>query len=312
MLILTGEITLVEPLSISMGGKEYGGFPMIPRYVEDGSLEPTGFLPATTLRGRLRRGYVKREMKAAAERGEHYSLKQAYSEVIGQNAESEKEAGEIDLVEVKETREASPILDLYGSGLVIASRLRVSNFFPENNVEPNKLQTFRKDLDVSDEILQSLSKEDQDRFYNRKDLNSRRSKWETNVEKLNRDIAAAKRKKEVTADLEAQKKEAEKKYNEVLTEMGDMMKVSSPLPVEWYALPPGLKLFGKIVVVNDKPMDLEILEAGLDDLSRDPVLGAASARGCGEIEGEFAVSIDGEHKKTIRFGGYKPIEVENL
>ncbi len=113
-------------------------------------------------------------------------------------------------MEVKETRKASPILDLYGSGLGIASRLRVSNFFPENNEKPNKLQTFRKDLDASDEILQSLSKEDQDRFYNRKDLNSRRSKWETNVEKLNRDIAAAKKKKEVTAELEAQKKEAEK------------------------------------------------------------------------------------------------------
>ena len=312
MLILTGEITLVEPLSISMSGKEYGGFPMIPRYLVDGSLEPTGFLPATTLRGRLRRGYVKREMQAAAGRGEHYSLKQAYSEVIGQNAESEKEAGEIDLMEIKKSREASPVLDLYGSGLGIAGRLRVSNFFPENNVTPEKLQTFRKDLDASDEILQSLSKEDQERFYNRKELNSRRSKWETNVEKLNRDIAVAKRKKAVTAELEAQKKEAEKKYNEVIAEMGDMMKVSSLLPIEWYALPPGLKLFGKIVVTNVKPTDLEILEAGLDDLSRNPVLGAASARGCGEIEGEFKVTLDGQDKKTIRFGGYKPIEVENL
>ena len=311
MIILTGTITLVEPLSISLGKSEFGGFPMIARYLGD-DVSETGFLPATTLRGRLRRGYVKKKMREAADAGQHYSLKQAYQEVIGQNAESEKEAGEIDLIEVKKTREASPILDLYGSGLGIASRLRVSNFFPKDNVEPTRLQTFRKDLDASDEVLQSLTDEDQNRFYNRKELNSRRSKWETNIEKLNREISAAKRKKNVTTELDAQLAEAKQKFDEVISEMGDMMKVSSLLPIEWYALPPGLKLFGKIVVTNPKPADMPILEDGLNDLSLNPVLGAAAARGCGETEGEFDVSVNGELEKRITLGGYKPIEVENV
>ena len=311
MIILTGTITLVEPLSISLGKSDFGGFPMIARYIGD-DVSETGFLPATTLRGRLRRGHVKKKMQEAAEAGQHYSLKQAYQEVIGQDSESEKEAGEIDLLEVKKTREASPILDLYGSGLGIASRLRVSNFFPKQNIEPSRLQTFRKDLDASDEVLRSLTEEDQNRFYNRKELNSRRSKWEKNIEKLNRDISAAKRKKNVTAELDSQLTEAKQKFDEVISEMGDMMKVSSLLPIEWFALPPGLKLFGKIVVTNPKPSDMPILEDGLNDLSLNPVLGAAAARGCGEIEGEFDVLMDGELKKRITLGGYKSIEVKNI
>ena len=289
MIIMNGTITLVEPLSISLGKSDYGGFPMINRY-SGGSVGPTGFLPATTLRGRLRRGHVMRLMQEAAEAGQHFSLKKAYSELIGQDS----------------------VLDLFGSGLGIASRLRVSNFFPAENILPEKMQTFRKDLDGSEENIQSLTDEDKERFYNRKDLNSRRSKWESNIKTINQDIAKAKKKKEVTTELEATLKEAGKKLQEVKEEMGDMMQVSSLLPIEWHVLPPGLVLHGKIVVTNHKDTDMAILEDGLNSLSLDPVLGAASARGCGEIEGAFQVSINGEDKKTISFGGYKPVEITNF
>lgn len=311
MIVMNGTITLVQPLSISLGKTENGGFPIITRYVDDVP-EPTGFLPATTLRGRLRRGHVLKQMQEAAAASQHYSLKRAYSEMIGQDPESEKEAGEIDLQEVKSARESSPVLDLYGSGLGMASRLRVSNFFPVENTMPEQLQTFRKDLDASEAAVLSLVDDDRERFYNRKELNSRRSKWEGNIKTLNRNIAAAKKKKEATAELEKQLKEADQKLKEVVDEMGDMMQVSSLLPIEWYALPPGLKLHGKIVVANPKDTDMPILEDGFNSLSLDPILGAASARGCGEIEGEFEVKVDGERKKMIRFGGYEPAQIENL
>jgi hypothetical protein len=61
-LIIHGTITTVGPLSISMpDGGNYGGFPVMARGIdEDGNLKRTGYLPATTLRGFLRRGWILR------------------------------------------------------------------------------------------------------------------------------------------------------------------------------------------------------------------------------------------------------------
>jgi hypothetical protein len=47
-----------------------------------------------------------------------------------------------------------------------------------------------------------------------------------------------------------------------------------------------------------------MIEFALDCLSRSPVLGAQSARGCGEIKGHFEILIDGVIKKKVSIGGY--------
>ena len=95
--IINATIHTVGPLSIAMpvaeGGtaNDYKNFPVMTRGVdEDGNKKLTGYLPATTLRGFLRRAVVLREMKRAASAGTPYSLQRAYAELIGQDAESEK------------------------------------------------------------------------------------------------------------------------------------------------------------------------------------------------------------------------------
>ena len=89
---------------------------------DDGKPKKTGFLPSTTLRGFLRRAIVTRNMREAKDNGNPYSLEKAYTELIGQDSESEKQAGDIDLLEIKKAREDSPVIDLFGSGLGVASR----------------------------------------------------------------------------------------------------------------------------------------------------------------------------------------------
>ncbi|MEX2616161.1 MAG: hypothetical protein WD767_08705, partial [Alphaproteobacteria bacterium] len=147
-IIINGTITTVGPLSISMPDTaDYDGFPVMSRGIDDdGKPLKTGYLPATTLRGFLRRAVVTHDMKEAAAAGHHYSLPKAYTELIGQDAASEKQAGDIDLLEIKKARNESPVVDLFGSGLGVSSRLRVGHFLPAVNVLPELYKGVRKDL----------------------------------------------------------------------------------------------------------------------------------------------------------------------
>ena len=124
---------------------------------DDGNPQLTGYLPSTTVRGFLRRAVVLNSMQEAANSGAPYNLPRAYNELVGQNEDSEKQAGEIDLLEIKKTRESFPILDLFGSGLGVASRLRVGHFSPETNILPEEVHAVRKDLGDTDGVIEALS-----------------------------------------------------------------------------------------------------------------------------------------------------------
>ena len=146
MIIIKATIKTEGPLSIAMPvaqgvrANDYENFPLMPRGIdEEGTKQYTAYLPATTVRGFLRRGIVLKDMEEAAARDQHYKLDQAYAELIGQDAASEQQAGDIDLIALKNTRETSPVLDLFGSGLGIKSRLRVSHFMPSHNILPDPI-----------------------------------------------------------------------------------------------------------------------------------------------------------------------------
>jgi hypothetical protein len=309
--VISGTITTVGPLSISMpDGGDYDGFPVMARGIdEDGTLKRTGYLPATTLRGFLRRAQVLHNMSEAAEAGHHYTLKKAYSELIGQDAQSEKQAGDIDLLEIKEMRDGSPVVDLFGSGLGVASRLRVSHFLPDVNVLPEAFSGVRKDLSDTEGVMESLAEDDAKLYYGREAANSRRAQAEQNVTKLKRDIRASDKKGENSDELKLQLEEAEKLATKHKSEMGEMA-VSSRTLVGYHALPADLPLLGKLVIINAKDRDIEMIEFGLDCLSQNPVLGAQSARGCGEIRGSFEVTVDGTLQKKITIGGYSPAQID--
>jgi hypothetical protein len=292
-IIINGTITTVGPLSIKMpDATDYNGFPVLSRGIDDdGKPLKTGYLPATTLRGFLRRAIVTHDMKEAAAKGNPYSLPKAYGELIGQDAASEKQAGEIDLLEIKKAREASPVIDLFGSGLGVASRLRVGHFIPSVNVLPDDYSGVRKDLGDTEGVIEMLAEKDATNYYQRETSNSRRAKAEELVTKLERQIRTSGKKGEDVSQLTAQLEEAKKIVAKYKDEMGDMQ-VSSRTLVGYTALPAGIDLHGRIVIVNAKDRDLNMIEFALDCLSRSPVLGAQSARGCGEpINSEWSANV---------------------
>ena len=311
-IIINGTITTVGPLSIAMPeGRDYNGFPVMGRGVDsDGKPEMTGYLPATTVRGFLRRAVVTDLMQKAAEAGTPYDLPKAYGELIGQDAKSEQQAGDIDLLELQETRDASPVLDLFGSGLGIASRLRVGHFMPETNILPSEFRMARKDLGQTDGVLEAMSENDQKDYYERNESNRGRSQADTLLTNLRRKKRQLKEDDD-PADIDTQIAEAEKIVKKYEKDMGGMG-VSSKAIFSHFALPAGLPLNGRMVILKAKERDLEMIEFGLDQLSQNPVLGAQSARGCGEISGSFDVLSDGALKKKITIGGYEPAKIDEF
>jgi hypothetical protein len=319
VVIIKAKIRTEAPLSIKMpvaeGAREneFENFPVMTRGVDaEGKPLRTGFLPATTLRGHLRRSATIRSMQKAANEGKPYKLPQVYTEMIGQDAASEQQSDEIDLLALKAAREASPILDLFGSGLGIKSRLKVSHFVPEMNVLPEVFTGVRKDLDDTEDALDLVDENEKLAFLGRSESNNRRANALSLQKQLERKVKQAERKGEVSEDdvkaLEIAKAEVEK----FKAEMGDMQ-VSTRTIVQHYALPAGIDLHGKLVVDKATETDIELIEHGLKQLSLMSYLGAHSARGCGDISGVFDFyDADGKQLKSIAIGGWTHAKVTNF
>ena len=156
-----------------------------------------------------------------------------------------------------------------------------------------------------------LSASDAERYHGREEANNRRVEDEKVVKTIKGKIRKAEKKEESVEALRRELEEAEKVWKKHKKEMG-AMQVSSRTLVSYTALPAGLDLRGRIVILDAKERDKEMIEFGLDCLSRSPVLGAQSARGCGEISGIFKVMIEGKEKKRITIGGYAPSRVDKF
>ncbi len=299
-----GPLSIALPVAEGQQGNKFNNFPIVTRGMdEDGNRLQTGYLPATTLRGFLRRAIVVAQMAEAAEHGQHYTLQRAYADLIGQDAASESK-DDIDLLKLRQTREDNAVLDLFGAGLGIKSRLLVSHFMPSHNVLPEVITGVRKDLEDTDGVLDLISPADRDRYLGRADANSKRSAAVAVVKGLDARLRKAKRAGEDITELEAALQAAQGIVERYQSGMGDMTNSSRTL-TSYYALPAGIALQGRLVIERARDRDLAMLELALNALSQRPILGAQSARGCGEIAGSFDVLVDGSLYKKITVGGWK-------
>lgn len=316
-IVINATLTTVGPLSIAMPiaegqtGNKYNNFPIVTRGMdEDGNKRQTGYLPATTLRGFLRRAIVTDLMTQAAAEGHHYTLQRAYADLIGQDAASEAK-DDIDLLRLRQTRGDNAVLDLFGSGLGIKSRLLVSHFMPAHNVLPEVITGVRKDLEDTDGVLDLISAEDRDRYLGRSAANSKRSAALTVVKGLDARIRKAKKAGEDLAELEAALLAAQGIVERYESDMGDMTNSSRTL-TSYFALPAGIELKGRLVIEHARERDLPMIELALNALPMRPILGAQSARGCGEIEGIFDVMLDGVLTKKIAIGAWKTATITDF
>lgn len=306
-----GTLSISTPVAEGALANRFKNFPVITRGLDaEGRPLQTGYLPATTLRGFLRRAIVTDAMAKAAADGKHYTLQRAYADLIGQDAESEKSEG-IDLLKLRQIRDTNPVLDLFGSGIGIKSRLLVSHFMPSVNVVPEVTTGVRKDLEDTDGVIDMLTASDRETYLGRNDANSRRAAAGAVVKQLEAKLRKARKEKADTTDLDAAMGEAKAKVEKFEAEMGEMTNSSRTLTSYW-ALPPGLELKGRMVIQQHRERDVEMMALALDALSRHPVLGAQSARGCGEIAGVFDFMQSGVLTKRITVGGWAPAVTLNF
>ena len=312
------KMTLVteQPMSITLpvvkGARpnSFENSPMMTRGLDgEGKRLQTCYIPATTFRGMLRRHAVIPKMEARAEANNPYKLPEAYADLIGQDPKSEQQANEIDLVALKKQRESNPVIDLFGLGLGVQSRLKVSHFLPPENIYPEQFTTARKDIGDHEDgrLLDLLPSEEIPKYIKRSTANSKKSKAETTLEKLEEKV----KKEGGSKDLDLAIKETKKKIAQYTEEM-DGMENSSKGVFGFYAMPQGVEWSGRLVVTNYRDRDMEMICNALDRFSHYPMLGAQHARGCGEISGQADVSIDGTLVKKISFGGFEAAKIDDF
>jgi hypothetical protein len=236
-------------------------------------------------------------------------LDEAYRDLIGQDAASEQQPDEIDLMALKNMRAQNPIVDLFGLGLGVQSRLKVSHFLPEHNILPEVFTTARKDLGDADDgaILDLVRDEEREKYLKRANANSKRSAAESLLARL-----VKQRKKDgPSADLDAQIAATESKVEEYREEM-DGMTNSSRTILTHYAMPAGVQWTGRLIITNSTEKDIDALCGALDRFSSYPMIGAQHARGCGEISGIANIETDRRLVKKISFGGFAPAQIDNV
>ena len=314
-LVIKMTITPRAPLSITMpatgirSGNPYNNFPVMPCGKDDeGELIETGYLPASTIRGIMRRGAAMPQIEAHAG---GVSAATAYELVVGQTAESEKERDRIDLEAIAGERETKPLVDLFGAGLGMKSRLNfLGHFMPETPIMPFPIASVRKDLDSTLGVLELLTEKDKEFSISRVELNSRRAAAEGLAAQLERKLMSKRYPlpEEEVPGVEKELAEANKLVKAVKSEIEerlgkDAMRVSTRAIFQHWAMPPNIPLSGTIMVRDYRERDMDLLMAGFDALSRLPIVGGHSARGAGgNVEFVAKMHLNGELIRTVSSG----------
>lgn len=311
-LVINIEARTLAPISISAPVTQSGAGGGMPRMPLHGKPD-VPYIPASTLRGRLRRAVVMPLAAAAARDGKPWKLDRFYACIVGQDTESEQKSETVDLGKVAALRKAEPLLDLFGIGLTLKGRLMMSHLLPTEPCEIITITGTRRDLDDDEGTIDLMSDEDRAAFVARGSANTERVGYEAAVKGLERKIAAARRKDNNAdvAEWEAALATARQAASQAATKMGSMQ-VSTRRPIEHEAMPAHITLTGRIVVCNEREGDLDMLLKAFDSLSLMPLIGAHNARGCGEVSMELRVMRDQEHVATVQVGGFKPSRVDFL
>lgn len=308
-LIFNIEARTLAPVSIvapPAEGSKATGHPTMPR--GDGA---TAYLPASTLRGKLRRGVVMPMVAAAAAGGKPWRLPRLYEYLLGQDTDSEKKAEFINLSAVAAKRVAEPVLDLFGVGLTLSGRLLVSHLLPVENVTPIVITGTRRDLDDDEAVIDMLTSDDRTAFEGRGSANTERVSHASSIKALESKRRAALKKdsKADVSELDAAIEVAKQAEAAASGAMGEM-KNSTRTLIQHSAMPAGVELRGRLVVRREREGDLEMLLGAFDEFSRMPILGGHSARGCGEVAMTLRVTRDDAPLMIVEVGGFAGARVD--
>jgi hypothetical protein len=303
-------MTLLSPVSFKMpeGLAEYDNFPIMP--IEDGGV--TGYVPGSTFRGLIRRSAVMPMAVGDAANGQPWSLQRMYAELIGQDPNSEKESAGIDLDAIAQMRENSPILDLFGCGLMLKGRLQVSVLLPRSPTPPILVSYVRKDLDGTPDAITSLGRDGAIQFVERNAANRDRGRVEDEIKRIDRRLREHDRGRVKMDEGEhGEVLQARSKLEQDLQSLRERvmgMENSSLRPLSYMALPSGVVLTGRLVVDRPRDRDWEVLQTAFNAISLRPMIGAHTARGCGEFKMDIDFRQGGQLLRRFSIGGFEAMK----
>lgn len=306
-IIATIDLHALQPLTFTHHSIE--GLPLLTRGIDaEGRHQKTVFIPAAQLRGRLRHEAALAELRSKPEK---VKLEEAYLLALGQDLRpSEDEEPEaIRLNEQLRLRAQNPLLDLFGTWKM-SSRLFVSHFLPEVNVLPDKVSHIRRDLDTNTDMMEMLGEEGQNHMYERQGKQGLASKAEALIKLTNRELAAARKAKDI-AKLEELNTKLEELKELKKSQKGEDQSDNTKHLLVLQVIPAGVTLSGKLTVMNAIGQDLQTLVSSFDGFSKMPYLGAQRARGCGEVQGSATFkNNEGNILAIVKFGGLKAATID--
>lgn len=310
---LDGSITLRSPLAILQPGTEGDAFkaqpvPSMPIFYEGIGLATTAYLPASTIRGALRRAAV---VAVANERERQglphvHDLRSFYMLMVGGTRSRGGDNRMFDASIEQRVRDRNVLISVFGAAdtgdaFFISGRLAVNHARPAAPLSPESCPVFtgvRSDdlLRAPSRVSSLLSPSAVDAWTELHSATIDAARKKKQKKSLGAELNKARRAgdQEALDNLSAQLKQIDMELSEAV--------VSIQLPLAGYrALPEGLELEHRMTLRNATQSELGMLLAALKVFAADPVLGGHRAHGCGEVACRWHVmQKDAEgHRHTL-------------
>lgn len=314
-IIFEGTIVPVTPVSIVPPPPE-GARPervqRLPRMpvFNDGIRAETAYIPASSIRGRLRHTAVALVIECLRNAGEpgmrlRDYLFNAIGGVFDRKEEDEDRTRGIDLVAMSQAREANPLVSLFGAMTVkLGGRLRTGHAIPKVPFEPEpfdrgvRMNPFSR----SPELLKQFSRDEAEEFLERNRHLREGNKQEDLAQRKKRELQRLKGRDADPPTIEKLEQEiadAEERAKQEFEAAGGFVNIQQPLP-GYEALPVGLEMRNRMSLLDPTAVELALFLATLDRFAQDPRIGGHASYENGLIEAKWTVYIaDGGQRANI-------------
>lgn len=319
-LILTGTVESQSPISIvppSWSKKTPDRTPMMipkmPRLVE-GRYIDVPYIPATTLRGRIRRcarDVVRDAVIAKTGNPKPFDLDTAYFLTLGGIKDKGSEDKRTVALE-QQWRNQNPLLSLFGSGApFVEGRASIGNAVPAIAVPIMAVDGVRSDdFRRSPNEIRFLNDADVSELIRRQTGNQTRSAVNADLKTLKRSLknTTGDEREALVAKIAAT--EAELDAQEKSTGA-----VSVGMPLSGYeAIPPNVQMQHRMRLTNVTLEEIGLFLAALNRFALHPIVGAHASVGGGEISAQWSVEqVESTGRKklgTLSLYPFEPLSID--
>lgn len=285
----------------------------------------TIYLPATTIRGRIRNLLTTSVMQILHEKSGKQFTPRDYlftaSGGIKDRATANSDDREVDLAGIEAVRTQNPVISLFGAmTMKIAGKAMVGDAVPSEPVQPNHLgrSVRAHPLQRSPELLPVLELSALEAFRKLDTARARGNVLEDEAENLEKKATRLTRSDAPDADeilgIREVAKERRAEAKAAFDEAGGAVNIQQLLG-GYEAIPMNTRLGHSMRLREVTEDELAFMLLGLQLLAFDPFIGAHRAQGHGEIEVRYKLSVAGKREPEkpageIRMTPFAVLEVE--